>query len=271
MKLRSLAAVCAAFMTIPCAALPASSYSCGSECAQAVSGSVFGDFEYGFLSDDTVEITKYLGSAESVVIPDSINGKRVAYIGWNAFKECETIKRVTLPSGNVTVGKWAFFCCKNLERVTMPRGVCSISAYAFAGCESLSSVILPDTVRSIGESAFAGCPALKRAEIPGSVVSIADWAFYNCPDLTIFCTGESEAQRFAGKNSIPAVLLPDGIVGDVDLDKAVTSADALLVLRMSVGLEDMDEDRLRFADVNFDSEADSSDALEILRISAGLE
>jgi len=61
-----------------------------------------------------------------------------------------------------------------------------------------------------------------------------------------------------------------GIVGDVDSDRSVTSADSLKILRISVGLENVDENTRKLADVNGDDSVDSSDALDSLRFSVGL-
>lgn len=58
--------------------------------------------------------------------------------------------------------------------------------------------------------------------------------------------------------------------GDVDMDGSVTAADSLLVLRASVGLEDLTDVQKELADVNGDGKIDSSDSLEILRRSVGL-
>lgn len=58
------------------------------------------------------------------------------------------------------------------------------------------------------------------------------------------------------------------MVGDVDGDNSVTSSDALLLLRASIGLASLDDVLLPIADVTGDGTADSSDALEILRYSA---
>ena len=63
----------------------------------------------------------------------------------------------------------------------------------------------------------------------------------------------------------------NGILGDVNNDGVVDSADALLILRNSVGLEDFDETQTFLGDVNEDNEnIDSSDALAVLRYSVGI-
>ena len=64
----------------------------------------------------------------------------------------------------------------------------------------------------------------------------------------------------------------DASVGDVDGDGSVTSADALMVLRVSVGLDTINGSSYdpRF-DVDGDDSVTSADALKILRVSVGLE
>lgn len=59
--------------------------------------------------------------------------------------------------------------------------------------------------------------------------------------------------------------------GDVDMDNSISSADARLVLRNSVGLEAFDEMQEILADVDFDNSISSADARLVLRNSVGLE
>ena len=61
----------------------------------------------------------------------------------------------------------------------------------------------------------------------------------------------------------------DFLLGDVDRDGQVTSADALLVLRFSLGLINGLPD-MEAADVNHDGSIDSTDALMILRLALGV-
>lgn len=50
----------------------------------SASAEVYGDFEYEII-DGTIEITRYTGDGGDVVIPSTINGKKVTSIGNNAF------------------------------------------------------------------------------------------------------------------------------------------------------------------------------------------
>lgn len=58
--------------------------------------------------------------------------------------------------------------------------------------------------------------------------------------------------------------------GDIDNDGAITSADSLFILRMSVGLEKSDFVLSKLADVDADNCVTSADALDVLRYSVKL-
>ncbi len=61
------------------------------------------------------------------------------------------------------------------------------------------------------------------------------------------------------------------VMGDCDGDGKVTSSDARLALRQSVGLENLDKISFTAADIDFDKIVTSADARIILRASVGLE
>lgn len=118
------------------------------------SAAISGDYEYEFLDDDTVEITKYTGSAAELEIPSELDGKAVTSIGDWAFYGCESLTSITIPDSVTSIGSSAFRNCKSLKSVTIPDSVTSIGYGAFEDCTSLTSVTIPDNVTSIGGSAF---------------------------------------------------------------------------------------------------------------------
>ena len=63
---------------------------------------------------------------------------------------------------------------------------------------------------------------------------------------------------------------PLGLLGDVDGDGNITSADALTILRASAGLSSLSPEQTKLADVDGDGNVTSADALLVLRHSAGL-
>ena len=93
-----------------------------------------GDYQYALLEDGTAEIREYTGKADSLEIPDTLDGHPVTRIGYNAF------------SYNTS-----------LASVAIPNSVISIGNSAFSNCTSLTSITLPDSVTFIGDSAFNDC------------------------------------------------------------------------------------------------------------------
>lgn len=69
---------------------------------------------------------------------------------------------------------------------------------------------------------------------------------------------------------ITVTVTPNAERGDVNGDGYIDSADAMLCLRYSVGLEELSEEQEKAADVNHDRFVDAGDAIKILRYDAKL-
>jgi len=67
--------------------------------------------------------------------------------------------------------------CTSLKSITIPSSVTSIDWGGFEGCTSLTSVTISDGVTMIGGGMFKGCTSLKSITIPSSVTEIGDWSF----------------------------------------------------------------------------------------------
>jgi hypothetical protein len=80
----------------------------------------------------------------------------------------------------------------------------------------------------------------------------------------------SDAQPIPADLQNGAVDVPAGIKGDVDGNGTVNSRDAILTLRIAVGLIEPTDDQKWAADVREDGEIKSSDAIVILRMAVGL-
>lgn len=73
-----------------------------------------GDYTYILLEDGTAEITKYRGTVEDLVIPESLNSVPVTGIGDHAFSMRFNLTSVTIPDGVTTIGHSAFYRCPDL-------------------------------------------------------------------------------------------------------------------------------------------------------------
>ncbi len=138
----------------------------------------FSSYAYSFVANgiyyninsnsNTVSVTykdNYNSYSGSVTIPSSVsyNGKSysVTAIGNNAFRNCNSLTKVTIPTSVTSIGNYAFYNCSGLTSQTIPTSVTSIGNYAFYNCSGLTSVTIPTSVTSIGENAFSDCTALK--------------------------------------------------------------------------------------------------------------
>jgi len=191
------------------------------------------DFSYKVTEDGEIEITGYNGGAAELVIPDEIDGKKVAGIGIAAFYNCTGLTSITIPESVTSIGVYAFEKCEGLTGITIPDRVTSIGGGAFEGTAWLENkrkenplviinnilidgricegdVIIPEGVTSIGMCAFYGCEGLTGITIPESVTSIGVYAFSGCSSLkSIYGYPGSAAELYAIENNINFVPLDE--------------------------------------------------------------
>ncbi|MCR5688730.1 MAG: leucine-rich repeat protein [Clostridiales bacterium] len=199
MKRMIIAAVVAALMLSVCAA--------GVSAENTVAGDfVFRDTEGG------LELVEYNGTETGfVVIPSTVDGKKVVAIGSYAFdpghgeendKGHPEVMSVSVPSGVTDIGDRAFYktgwisspdsadaygciiingiLVKYLgaaSEFTAPAKVKVVNYGAFEGNSTLRSVILGDGVGSVLDYAFYKCSALERVSFGKALSYIGDYAF----------------------------------------------------------------------------------------------
>lgn len=139
----------------------------------------------------------------SITIPDTVKN-----IGENVFKNCTSLKTVTIGKGITTIPKQTFYKCTALESVTIPSTVTEIGQQAFYQCSSLASISIPSGVTTIGANAFCGT-ALTAVTIPNSVTSVGEGMFKYCSQLktVVLGSGVSTIGRnfFAACSSLESI------------------------------------------------------------------
>ena len=135
------------------------------------------------ISEGTVKITDYNGSATEIAIPGTIESKPVTAIGNFAFENCHSLTSINIPAGVTSIGDSAFESCHSLTSIDIPSSVTSIGYQAFYLCYSLTSIDIPSSVTSIGNSAFGGCSVLTSINIPSGVTSVGHRVFDGCRGL----------------------------------------------------------------------------------------
>ena len=151
-------------------------------------------------STHTAIVAGYEGSPVDIVIPGTLtvgaDDYTVTEIGSRAFRECQSLKSVTISNGITTIRDRAFSWCPNLTSVTIPDSVVTIEGYAFYSSTSLSDIVIPNSVTTIGVEAFSNCSGLKSINIPASVTNMAQSVFK-------LCTGLEEVVLSDGVTTIP--------------------------------------------------------------------
>ena len=165
------------------------------------------DYEIITISSNSIEISKFIGFDEAkTIIPNEINGKKVAGIGKAAYKNCKGIRDLIISDGIEYIEAEAFNDCDNIrtiafpstlkrigqfsfsstgvEHLDLPNGVKIIESAAFYWCRKLTTVILPDYLEEIGNQAFAYDWVLTSVRMPRSVKKIGSSAFEECTALS---------------------------------------------------------------------------------------
>ena len=118
-----------------------------------------------------------------IIISEEYQGKPVKAIDHGAFKDCERLTSVTIPSSVYSIKSRAFSRCKSLTSITIAYGVYKIGAWAFQECQSLTNILIPDSVKNIDDYAFAGCWSLTNITIPSELYVFGEQVFCDCNKL----------------------------------------------------------------------------------------
>ena len=156
-----------------------------------------------------------LGGLVKEIEKNAFEGSGITSITWNsslttignsAFKNCDSLITLSIPSSVTSIGTGLFENCDVLVGVTFPSTLETLPKNTFKGCKGLTSFTVPTNMTEIGESAFEnsavatvkwnkalatlGVDAFKATaltklnDMPASVNTIGCGAFMNCLSLT---------------------------------------------------------------------------------------
>ena len=169
--------------------------------------------EYIVLDDGTIEISRYVGNDEVVVIPQMIDGVVVSSIGEGAFKDCTTVQRVYLYDTIKNLGDKSFYGCSGLISIRLSTNIEEIPFYAFYKCSKMEKITIPGGVKRLGSGAFSSCMKLKDIELPESLEEIHS-SFSDCTSMTqIELPNNLQVLDggFYGCTALESIVLPDSI------------------------------------------------------------
>ena len=166
--------------------------------------------------DGTITIRGYDGEDPVVVIPETIGGKTVACINFQAF-DGEDILAVRIPKTVKEIENEAFMRCEKLECVVIEGSLSEIGTNAFAGDTSLHSVLI-NSVEVIGQQAFMECSALKEISLPEGLETVGWNAFEG--------TGITEITLPVSLKEVKKDAMPEGLTECSILSKSIKFARA---------------------------------------------
>ena len=114
------------------------------------------DFEVR-AAGSNVYITKYLGTNDNVVVPETIGGKKVVGLGYASF-EMTAVKRVVVPSTVKEIEEDAFYKCTELETLVLFDTIQKISDVAFERCDKFTDIRL-NTTKTLIDDWFSSTAA----------------------------------------------------------------------------------------------------------------
>lgn len=171
-------------------------------------------------NNDTVTITKYLGSDGMVTITNIIDDLAVTTIGADAFSANTSLTNISVPFSVSNIVNNPFSGASGLLAITVdplnpnyctengvlfnsdkstliaypkglpsasyaiPENVVLIGPFSFGNCRFLNSISFPNTATTIGDNAFDNSTGLKSLVIGPNVRSIGTCAFRACNSLT---------------------------------------------------------------------------------------
>lgn len=191
------------------------------------------------ISENDVSITGIKEEVAELVIPSNIKGVPVTTIEKEAFKQCTSLTRVTIPGSVKSIKQSAFSWCEKLKSVIIEDGVKEIGNYAFMDCHGLGKVGLPDSIQVIGEAAFSHCENLKEIKFPFGLAEIGEMAFSDCKSLSrVLIPGSVKvinALTFARCEKLESVTMQKGV--SVIGDMAFKACPMLKSVEMPTGIQ----------------------------------
>lgn len=151
------------------------------------------------------------GILKEVILPEGLE-----IIEEYAFKDCQNIQKVIIPSTVNKICKGAFAECKNLIEIDLPEGLEKIESETFNECISLTKIIIPSTVKEIGSKAFRLCISLKEIVLPEGIQVIHELLFSGCQRLEKIMVPSSvkiiEYCAFSCCKALKEIQLPKGVI-----------------------------------------------------------
>ena len=139
-----------------------------------------GEWKYFVNSDNTIQLTQYLGTKTELVVPANYDGYVVYAVGVQDIKaDAPSAQRYNV-LGEKTLSN------NTITKLTIEKGIKEIKACAFSQCTGIrGSLVIPEGVTKIGMGAFNKCSGFNGTlTLPSTLKSIGNGAFQLCSGFT---------------------------------------------------------------------------------------
>lgn len=177
----------------------------------------------------------------------------VKYVATGAFSKNDKVTSVVIPMGVTEIGDNTFWMCSNLTSVDI-KGAENLGMTAFGYCEKLSDLKLSNKLKSVlmmcfTDAANAGTITFYGTENEWKNVEVEDFDndFIKNSKVIFDSTPIDEPDE------------PKEVVGDINMDGALTTADAVLLHRWLLTEPDVELKNWKAGDMNADGELTSAD------------
>ena len=140
--------------------------------------------------------------ATEYVVPDSTWG-----VAPNAFRGCDSLKKVVLPKGLNMIGDGAFADCASLSEINFPEGLEWIESGAFWDCSSLTGeIVLPKSIHDVVSGAFSKTP-VKGFVVPddGEYLKTVDGVLFSKDIKRLICYPRGGAKEYVVPETVETI------------------------------------------------------------------
>ena len=196
-----------------------------------------GEWKYFVNSDNTIQLTQYLGTKTELVVPANYDGYEVYAVGVQDVKDDSpssqrynvlgektlsnnTITKLTIEKGIKEIKACAFSQCTGIRgSLVIPEGVTKIGMGAFNKCSGFNGTLtLPSTLKIIGNGAFQLCSGFTGdLAIPEGVEKLGTFVFNKCSGFNGTLTLPSTLKSI-GRTSFQSC---SGLTGDLVIPEGV--------------------------------------------------
>ena len=156
--------------------------------------------------DKSIKILSGDKDAETIEIPEEIDGIKVEIIGSEAFSDNTNVKSVVIPKNITKIEDSAFNGCTNLANVTFNEGLKELGTSVFSNT-AIETITIPSSLEVVADNQFLdgifentklttvnfaegtksvvgylfkGCNSITNIAFPETIESIGNYAFYKC-------------------------------------------------------------------------------------------